>query len=501
MQVQNGLPEKWIWLPLEECCDVISGYAFKSKDFVQSLEIPVVKIGNIGYSEFLWQDQEYLSQRFSEDFSQYLVKPNAILMALTRPITNDTLKVCMYPKDAKVGLLNQRVAMLNPASYLYGEFLFLYMQSSQFKTQVSKGMSQTLQPNLSPFALKKFMLPLCSNAEQQRIVNKVEALFSFLDAGAESLRKVKAQLKRYRQAVLKYAFEGKLTEEWRKTHKDQIEPTKKLLERINVVAQRNSLKKNYQMLVSNNLVQEVPQTWSWARLGELVSESLLGLVIPISLQNKKPGGTSYVKMNNISSDGILDLTSIVYVQVNHADIQKYQLKKGDILFNTRNSYELVGKTCVVKTDEMPMVFNNNIMRIRLAEGINPFFVTYQMNSPTFRDLMIREKKATTNICALYAKDLFPLPIVVAPVEEQRRIVEEIDRCISVVNEVGKVITLGFQQIDRLRQSILRAAFEGILVLQDPDDEPAAKLLERIKAERFKSKTEIDNQLELPRYAK
>jgi type I restriction enzyme S subunit len=274
------------------------------------------------------------------------------------------------------------------------------------------------------------------------------------------------------------------------------------LERVNAEQNKNIGKKYEVAIPKTNLVQRLPAEWDLAPLGNLVADSVLGIVVPISRQNKKAEGITYIKMNNITSNGDLDLTNIVYVQVNGGDINKYQLEKGDVLFNTRNSYELVGKTSIVKNVEKPMVFNNNIMRIRLVEGIDPFFVTYQMNSPTFRGLMMREKKATTNICALYKKDLFPLPIVVAPVAEQHKIVEEIERCISVVDETEKVSKRSFQQSERLRQSILRDAFEGKLVPQDPNDESADKLLESIKAECISNKkSKGDKQVELSRYVK
>jgi type I restriction enzyme S subunit len=228
------LPENWFWTTLEMCCDIVSGYAFRSRDFVTH-GTPVVKIANIGYSEFVQQKQEYLPNTFRDKYPSFLVKPDAVLMALTRPVTNNTLKVCLYPPDAKLGLLNQRVAMMTPFDHIEREYLFLYMQSTFFKSQILNGMSETLQPNLSPTKLRSFYVPLCSPLEQRRIVAKVEELFTKLDAGVKSLDMVRRQSEKLRQSTLKHAFEGKLVPQ-----DPEDEPAGVLLERTRLLKSQSS---------------------------------------------------------------------------------------------------------------------------------------------------------------------------------------------------------------------------------------------------------------------
>jgi type I restriction enzyme S subunit len=236
------LPQEWDWVQINECCEVVSGYAFQSKDFVKSQEIPVVKIGNVGYCEFLWQDQEYLPQSFFNDYSKYKVLPNSILLALTRPITNDTLKVCLYPSDTETGILNQRVAIINPIRWLSKEVLFLYMQSSIFKNQVLGGMSQTLQPNLSPTTLGRFLIPLFSSLEQKKIVTEIERSLSVSSKIGDQVTQSLRQLGSLRQSILKEAFSGNLV-----TQDQNDETAEKLLERIK--AKRHTTNKD----IRNNL--------------------------------------------------------------------------------------------------------------------------------------------------------------------------------------------------------------------------------------------------------
>jgi len=221
------LPENWTWVQIGLCSDAVSGYAFKSRDFCKDGDMPVVKIGNIGYSEFVDQGGEYLPFTFINQFREYVVESDTILMALTRPITKNTLKVCVYPKDAKTGLLNQRVAMIKPHEMIMKGFLFVYLQSSFFKKQVLEGMSETLQPNLSPIMLKTFFVPLPPLPEQKEITKEIEYRFSTSGNVELVLQHSIEQEERLRQSVLEAAFEGKLV-----SQDPSDEPAEKLLERI-----------------------------------------------------------------------------------------------------------------------------------------------------------------------------------------------------------------------------------------------------------------------------
>ncbi len=145
---------------------------------------------------------------------------------------------------------------------------YYYLKASK-RLAESYGSGTTFK-ELSASRFAKIPIPLCPTNEQRRIVSRVEELFSVLDAGVESLRKVKAQLKRYCQAVLKYAFEGKLTEEWRKTHKNQIELATKLLERIKQEIKQKLGPKYKELLpIDASELPRLPEEWIWAKIGWL----------------------------------------------------------------------------------------------------------------------------------------------------------------------------------------------------------------------------------------
>ncbi len=184
----------WTNEHLESVCDVVSGFAFKSPDFC-ALGVPAIKIANVGYGEFIWKDQEYLPQAFLPKHLNFNVLPGDLLLALTRPITNGMLKVCLYPDDAPVALLNQRVAILRTTAKLERDFLLLLMQSSLFKAQLQEALSETLQPNLSPVDLRKFNVRVPPLRVQLRVLADTDRRLSLVrDVEAQ----VDANLKRAR---------------------------------------------------------------------------------------------------------------------------------------------------------------------------------------------------------------------------------------------------------------------------------------------------------------
>jgi type I restriction enzyme S subunit len=190
---------------LSDACHVVSGFAFKSEDFCDK-GIPVVKIANVGYGEFVWKDQQYLPDTFLTRYAAFEVRPGDLLLALTRPVTEGTLKVCRYPDEAPPALLNQRVALLRTESSGDAKYLLAQMRSPAFRRKVLEAVSQTLQPNLSPLVLKQFGIRWPAEGARNKIAAEVDRHVSIV---REVEAEVDSNLKRaqvLRQAVLARAF-------------------------------------------------------------------------------------------------------------------------------------------------------------------------------------------------------------------------------------------------------------------------------------------------------
>jgi type I restriction enzyme S subunit len=311
-------------------------------------------------------------------------------------------------------------------------------------------------------------MPVAPYNEQKRIVAEIEKQFSRLDEAVENLKRVKANLKRYKAAVLKAAVEGKLVEQWRKEHPG-VEPASELLKRILTERKKkweaDHPGKKYKEPASPDTsnLPALPKGWVWATLEQLHDDALIGLDRGRSQQSDKPGGIPYIKMNNITMDGKVILNDLVYVKTTSEEIFRFNVKDGDLLFNTRNSKELVGKVGLVKNLYVEAIYNNSLMRIRMPNSVKSNFICAQMCSLEFRRRMELVKKATTNVAAIYAKDLFPLPIALPSSYEQGLIMAEVERLLSVADEIEIAIEFNLKRAERLHQAILKKAFSGKLV--------------------------------------
>lgn len=356
--------------------------------------------------------------------------------------------------------------------------------------------------NLTHDRFRPMPVPVAPLNEQRRIMDTVEELTSDLDAGVAALERVQAKLKHYRAAVLKAAVEGALTAEWRAQH-PAIEPASALLTSILAERRRRweeaqlqkfkeagksppkDWKAKYQEPLPPNTANlpSLPKVWCWVSLDQLAGDSSIGLDRGLQYQRTTPSGSPYVKMNNVTMDGRVFFTDMVFVETTEDERERYSLVDGDLLFNTRNSKELVGKVGIIRQAPAESVYNNNLMRIRFDGAALPAFVCIQMCAGGFRSRMEKVKKATTSVAAVYSKDLFPLQLALPPLAEQEAIIEAVEDQLSVIEHLEADLEAKLKSAQALRQSILRHAFTGQLVPQDPNDEPAAELLKRIAAQR------------------
>jgi type I restriction enzyme S subunit len=383
------------------------------------------------------------------------------------------------------GLASAEFIVFPDTTLVRSQFLKCRLNSSDF-VSFAAHLNEGDRPRVAFDQIGDFPILLPPSAEQSRIIAKIEELFSELDKGIESLSTAREQLKAYRQSVLKHAFEGKLTEEWRKAHRTGVDSKAAILRRVRSEREAAGLE---DFIPPANIQDPCEQVADWAlvSIDAVCAENLIGLVRANELQNKTGLGVSYIKMDRIDMDGRVSTDPTVFVQASDDELIRYSLRAGDILFNTRNSLELVGKTALVVSDpRVPTVFNNNLMRIRTVPSALPKFINYQLCSLVFRSKMEKVKKATTSVAAVYGKDLWPLPLVLPPKQEQEEIVRLLDEKLSIVDENIAGIESNLAKCTALRQSILKQAFSGQLVSQDPSDEPASVLLERIRAERNKA---------------
>jgi type I restriction enzyme S subunit len=411
-------------------------------------------------------------------------------------VEKDTVLLCkINPRINRVWLVSDSSSHLQIASTewlpffrldgLEPKYLQYFMENNSFRdflsTHVSGVGGSLMRINSNTFA--KYFFPLPPLPEQHRIVAKIEELFSRLDAGVEALNKIKLQLKRYRQAVLKAAFEGKLTAEWREVHKSELEPASVLLEKIKAERKKAGKYKELPPLDTSDL-PELPEGWVWSRLDAIVD---LKGGITVDAKRKVADGrlVPYLRVANVQS-GYLDLSEIKSIAADEKTIAELSLKVGDILFTEGGDRDKLGRGWIWQGELEECIHQNHVFRARLYDnGISNKLVSWFGNSHG-REYFQQEGKQTTNLASVNLTKLSAFPVVMPPVYEQSQIVSEIEHLFSNADRVENIFDQALIQSNRLRQSILKKAFEGKLAPQDPNDEPAEKLPERIKADKVKN---------------
>lgn len=167
-------------------------------------------------------------------------------------------------------------------------------------------------------------------------------------------------------------------------------------------------------------------------------------------------------MENITIDGRLVFRTTARVDATDEEKKRYTLRKGDFLFNTRNSFELVGKTGIFDLDEDHWVFNNNIMRVRFNPDINSFFILMAFHSDQVAEQMESLKSNTTSVCAIYDRQFVELQIPVPPLEVQHRIASQLSAQMSSAERLRQTLTEQLDAINQLPAALLRRAFNGEL---------------------------------------
>jgi type I restriction enzyme S subunit len=325
----------------------------------------------------------------------------------------------------------------------------------------------TTRHKLNQASLRRIPIPIPPLAEQKRIVEKIEELFTRLDAGVEALKKVKAQIRRYRQAVLKYAFEGKLTEEWRKHAGANYG-----------VGPENIKKGKHIGSPIQDDLSPLPEGWVWVRLGEVAGE--VEMVNPKKNPDKE---FLYIDIAAIDNKKQSIVNTKIYSGKNAPSRARQLVKSGDILFSTVRTY--LKNIAIVNEAYDGQIASTGFCVIRPKTNINSRFIFWYVQTDDFLN-PLNQLQRGTNYPAVRDSDVFEQPLPLPPLPEQRQIVSEIERRFSVSDEVEKVVDQSLKQAERLKQSILKKAFEGKLVPQNPNDEPAERLLERIRLKEDKN---------------
>lgn len=360
-------------------------------------------------------------------------------------------------------------------------------------------------PKIGQGAIEALTIPLAPRPEQDRIVAVIEQYLTDIDAGVATLECALLNLKRYRASILKAACEGKLVpteaELARKEGRD-YEPASVLLRRIlkerrarweaeqlakmaakGQVPKDDKWKAKYEEPAPPPVagLPALPDGWVWTTIAT-VGDVLLGRQrAPQYLTGKWP--RPYLRVANIKDDRI-DYSDVEEMDFDPEHFEKYKLQPGDILASEGQSPDRVGESAIYAGGIEGLCFQKTLHRFRpVPSGPSAKFAQIVFRAHVKTGVFRKMASITTNIAHLTLEKFEAAPFPLPPVAEQHRIATEVDRLLSIADETETAIRAQLKRAEALRRAILKHAFEGKLVPQDPSDEPAHVTLERLRAER------------------
>ena len=472
-------------------CD---GDWIESKDQDSAGEIRLIQLADIGDGIFKNKSDRHLTLQKAYDLKCTFLNQGDILIArMPEPLG----RACIFPlKGAEKFVTVVDVAILRVDSELASnKYVCHILNSPQSRSYIDELESGTTRKRISRKNLGTLDFPLPPLAEQHRIVAKLEELFSELDKGVENLRIAQQQLKVYRQAVLQWAFAGKLTEEWRAIIGDATSNGQEFLNRI--TQERKTVYKNelaqHEAATANNKTKrpnkpefysaisdeeyskllELPSQWVWSKVGNLCQSIVPNRDKPKSFTGEVP----WLTTPDIDSAKITVDFQSVKLGLTAEETEKYNAR---VIPPNSVIMTCVGSFGVVCINAKACVVNQQLHAFITHQYIYSRYLAYALKN--MRNWMEQHATSTT-VAYLNKTNCNSIPIPVCDINEQQQIVAEIESRLSVCDKLEETIEQSLLQAEALRQSILKQAFAGKLVPQDPSDEPAEKLLARIQAER------------------
>lgn len=370
-----------------------------------------------------------ISEEALQDSSAKIVPADTVIIA-----TRMGLGKVVRPKMDTA--INQDLKALFPSEALEKSYLEWWLHSIARKIE-AMGTGTTVK-GVRLNEVKALDIPLAPLSEQQRIVEKIETLFAELDKGEEALREVQKLLARYRQSVLKAAVTG-------------------------------------------TLIAKGPNDWVSVVLGDLLADIRYGTAKKC---RSDVAGTPVLRIPNVVG-GDIDLADLKFTELTEKELEKLSLSEGDVLIVRSNgSANLVGRGAIVTTDAVGMAYAGYLIRLRLDRNrILPAFLHIVLNSPEVRARIERQAKSTSGVHNLNSAEMKAIAFHLPDIDTQAGLVETVEEAIGRIEQGEAWCETELKRSAALRQSILKDAFSGKLIPQDPSDEPADKLLERIRAAR------------------
>ncbi|MBR1300063.1 restriction endonuclease subunit S [Bradyrhizobium sp. AUGA SZCCT0042] len=500
----NGqqLPPGWCWTSSELLFDfVTSGSRGWAKYYADNGAL-FLRMGNLDHDTISLDlaDIQRVDPPAGAEGTRTKVEHGDILIS----ITADVGMTGLVPATLEKAFISQHVALARPVRGICPAYLAWYLASASGGQKQFKALQRgATKVGLGLDDITSVRVPIAPLVEQESIVALIDELLSDLDAGVAALKRVQAKLKHYRAAVMKAAVEGTLTADWRAKHPD-TEPAAELLQRILTERRRlweeaqlrklssagapplENWKLKYQEPVPPDVTNlpALPQGWVWASAEQLTGFITKGTTPPGNEAPRPLGEVPFIKVQHLSGTGDFhfeESPAFVSRTTHETFLSRSKVVPGDVLMNIVGPP--LGQVSIVPADYPEWNINQAIAIFRPLGGISPKFVATCLLARSVLSRALSQTKTTAGQVNLTLEVCRGLPIPLPPLQEQLAFVEAAEDQLSLIDHLEADLEAKVISTQALRQSILRHAFTGQLVPQDPSDEPATELIKSIIAER------------------
>lgn len=432
------MPNEWIEAKLSDIAE--KGYGIvdgpfgsylKTSDYIDDKinGVPVLTTKNLegNYSD---EKVRFVSKEKFEQLKRSAVKPYDILVAKIGSIGKNGI----YPKGYRIALIPANLLKISVNTSIELMYVYYYINSHKFQQMLKKITTATAQPAFNVTKFRNLPIPLPPRPEQERIVAKIEELFSELDKGVENLQTIKQQLKVYRQAVLKDAFEGKLNEQ------------------ISIEKPR--------MTILANIVDDIRT----GPFGTMLHEHEY-------IQN----GIPVINPKHIKNQEIIHSEKVTILQSKADELKSYWLQENDVIFGRRGE---MGRCAPVTPKEVDWLCGTGSMIFRFKKSFNTKLYSMILSGQNVVQYL-EENCTGTTMKNLNEKIVKNIPVPLFTELEQERLMNAIESRLSVCDKIEQTVEQTLLKTESLRQGILKKAFEGKLVEQNFDEGTEIKLSNHI----------------------
>ena len=433
----SALPKGWAETTLGEITE-----QFVSIDPTKepSAEFRYVDIGSIDKSTQTIGEPKSFLGRDAPSRARRVIHEGDVLFSTVRTYLKN---IAAVPEELDGALTSTGIAVLRASAAIDRRYLFNWVCSDEFVGKMSGAQDGTLYPAVTDKDVSGASVSLPPLPEQRRIVAKVDGLTARTARARKELDRIPTLIARYKQRLLALAFSGELTAGWGADH-GLREPVPTTVDDLSEGLRYGTAQKSY----------------------------------------AEPNGVAVLRIPNVAS-GRISLEDLKYSELEAKEFAKLRLNEGDILVVRSNgSVDLVGRPALVTGDAVGLAYAGYIIRIRPKHDVvMPKFLTLMLEAPAIRDIIEAGARSTSGVNNVNATELGGLTVPLFDIDEQAEIVRRIESAFSWLDRMAADHAAATRLLPKLDAAILAKAFRGELVPQDPNDEPASVLLERIKAER------------------